>query len=262
MKIGFFDSGLGGLTILKEAINKLNAKYIYVGDILNSPYGIKSKEEVKKYTFKNIKYLIDEGCKVIVIACNTATSICINDLRNMYKDICFIGTEPAIKPAISSSDHKKVLVMATSLTLKEEKLQNLINRLDAKNETALLPMDKLVRFAEDGEKINYNLADKYIKEKFLNVNFEDFSSIVLGCTHFPLFREEFKKYIPKDIQIIDSASGVVNNMISHVNENKYLEENLDITIVLTKENKYFLSKACDILDIQNERINYKINNNL
>lgn len=258
MKIGFFDSGLGGLTILKEAISKLNAKYIYVGDILNSPYGVKSKEEVKKYIFKNIKYLVDNGCKVIVIACNTATSICINDLRQMYKDIYFIGTEPAIKPAILDNNHKKVLVMATSLTLKEEKLKNLITKLDAKNETILLPMDKLVRFAEDSEKIDYVYANKYIKEQFKNINFKDFSSIVLGCTHFPLFKEEFEKYIPKNIKIIDSANGVVNNMINHVRENLDIEDKLDISIVLTKENKYFLNKACKILDLQSGVINYKI----
>lgn len=258
MKIGFFDSGLGGLTILKEAIKKLNAKYIYVGDILNSPYGIKPKEEVKKYIFKNIKFLVDKGCKIIVIACNTATSICINDLRQMYKDVCFIGTEPAIKPAMLGNHHKKVLVMATSLTLKEEKLQNLINKLDAKNETILLPMDKLVRFAEDEKDINYISANEYIEEKFSKINFEDFSSIVLGCTHFPLFKEEFKRYIPENIRIIDSANGVVNNMINHVKENGDIEDKLDITIVLTKENKYFLNKACKILDVQSGEIKYKV----
>ena len=131
MNIGFFDSGLGGLTIFKEAIANFKANYIYLGDIKNAPYGIKSKEEVKEYIFKNIEHLITKGCKIIVIACNTATSIAVKELREKYPDICFIGTEPAVKPAILLNANKKVLVMATSLTLKEEKLQSLINRLDA-----------------------------------------------------------------------------------------------------------------------------------
>lgn len=257
MKIGFFDSGLGGLTILKVAIKRLNADYIYVGDILNSPYGIKSKEEVRKYTFKNIEYLINQGCKIIVIACNTATSICINELREKYKDICFIGTEPAVKPAFLENNHKNVLVMATSLTLKEEKLQNLIGKLDKENKAKLLSMDKLVRIAEDEKDISYDLANEYIKEKFSNLDFNEFSSIVLGCTHFPLFINEFENNVPKDIKIIDSADGVVSNMIKHVEEKEeFLKDNLNITIALTKENKYFLDKASKILNVEKEKINF------
>lgn len=259
MKIGFFDSGLGGLTIFREAISRLNAEYIYIGDIKHAPYGVKPKEEVKEYVFCNIKYLIDKGCKVIVIACNTATSICINDLREKYPDICFIGTEPAIKPAVLANNHKKVLVMATSLTLKEEKLQNLINRLDAVDNAELLPMDKLVVFAEDSEKINYEAANLYIKEKFQNIDFNNFSSIVLGCTHFPLFKNEFKNNIPGNIEIIDSANGVVNNMINHVKKIESEDErNCKITMVLTKENKHFLEKAMSILSVKKEIIEYKV----
>lgn len=259
MKIGFFDSGLGGLTIFSEAINKLNADYLYIGDVLNAPYGIKSKEEVREYTFNNIKYLIDKACKIIVIACNTATSICIKDLRNMYPDICFIGTEPAVKPAILNNNHKKVLVMATSLTLKEEKLQNLISKLNASSDSILLPMDKLVRFAEDSMEIDYINANKYIKEQFKNIDFSEFSSVVLGCTHFPLFKEQFENNIPNYIKIIDSANGVVNNMINHVKEVESVENSdMKITIVLTKDNKSFIYKAQKILNINGDKINYKV----
>lgn len=259
MNIGFFDSGLGGLTIFKEAIDKFKANYIYLGDIKNAPYGIKPKEEVKKYIFNNIEYLINNGCKIIVIACNTATSVCVKDLREKYPNICFIGTEPAIKPAILINNDKKVLVMATSLTLKEEKLQNLINELDATSNAKLLPMDKLVRYAEDKEKIDYSEADRYIKERFEKINFQEFSSIVLGCTHFPLFKNEFKHNIPYYIEVIDSANGVVNNMIKHAKEvGIKKEKNNEITIVLTKNNEYFIEKASKILNVEKEKLRCKI----
>ncbi|MDO4282098.1 MAG: glutamate racemase [Clostridia bacterium] len=259
MKIGFFDSGLGGLTIFKEAINQFRSDYIYLGDIMNAPYGIKQKEEVKKFIFNHMEYLVNKNCGIIVIACNTATSVCIKELREKYPKTCFIGTEPAVKPALLLNNHKKVLVMATSLTLKEEKLQNLIDRLDAKNNAVLLPMDKLVRFAEDYEKINYVDAEKYIKDKFSKINFDEFSSIVLGCTHFPLFRKEFEMNIPKNIEVIDSAKGVVNNMVNHAREMGIEEsDQSSINLTLTKSDSFFLEKASKILNVEKENLGYII----
>lgn len=259
MRIGFFDSGLGGLTIFKEAIKKYKAEYIYFGDIKNSPYGVKPKEEIKKYIFENVKYLVENGCKVIVIACNTATSVAILELREMYPNICFIGTEPAVKPAVLLNNNKKILVMATSLTLKEKKLHDLVKKLDAEERIVFLPMDKLVRFAEECDNINYSYAYEYIKEKFKEFDFSEFSSVVLGCTHFPLFREEFKKNLSNDIEIIDSAEGVVNNMINNalkIDSREQVENKIEI--VVTKENFNFLNKASKILETDKEKIVFKI----
>lgn len=246
MKIGFFDSGLGGLTILKKAIETYHAEYIYLADNLHAPYGIKEKQVVKNYSLKNVEYLIQRGCKIIVIACNTATSIAIQELREKYPNICFIGTEPAIKPAMNI-EHKKVLVMATSLTLQEEKLQHLIIKLDAKNDLELLPMDKLVICAEKYPYIDFDQADSYIKEQFQNFSFQDISSIVLGCTHFPIFKKEFAKYIPKETKIVDSARGVVNNMIRKALQMEEEQKKIQIEIVTTKKDPNFSIKANEIL---------------
>ena len=128
MKIGFFDSGIGGITVLNEAIKQLpNEDYIYFADTDNTPYGVKPKDEVKKYILAAIDFIYAKGVDAIVIACNTATSIAIEDLREKY-NIPILGMEPAVKPAIEKnhSTNKRVLVTATPLTLKEEKLKNLM----------------------------------------------------------------------------------------------------------------------------------------
>ena len=122
MKIGIFDSGLGGITVFKEILNQnIKADFFYLADNKNIPYGIKDKNEVKELIEKNIKYLIDIGCQIIVIACNTATALSINLLRKKYPNIIFIGTEPAVKVAADDKNKTKILVTATSITLKEEK---------------------------------------------------------------------------------------------------------------------------------------------
>lgn len=132
MKIGFFDSGVGGATIFKEAVNNIDAEYYYFADNLNMPYGVKKKEEVVKFSFDVVDKLVKKGCKIIVIACNTATSVAIKKLREKYEDIVFIGTEPAVKPAIENSNGKRVLVTATTITINGEKLQTLIEKLRSK----------------------------------------------------------------------------------------------------------------------------------
>ena len=135
-----------------------------------------------------------------------------------------------------------------------------MNALDVKNNFELLPMDKLVEFAEHGDKIDYLSANNYIKESLEKINFKEYSSIVLGCTHFPIFENEFKNNVPNYIEIIDSAKGVVNNVISHAKDMN-LENNMDIEINITKPDEYFFEKATSILDIKKEDMRCKIISN-
>lgn len=257
MKIGVYDSGLGGLTIFKEAIKNVAADYIYLGDNKNAPYGVKKKKIVKEYIFNNVEYLINQGCKIIVIACNTATSIAIKVLRQKYQDICFIGTEPAVKKAVDSNDYKKILVCGTSLTIKEEKLNNLIHDLHANEKVELLSLDKLVDFAES-EKVNFNNNTlnleviKYLKESFKDYKIEDYSYLVLGCTHFPLFKNEFKDVLGTNINIIDGSVGVVNNLKNKVlTLNKNNQNTCKIKLVITKDSKFFINKFKTITCVNN-----------
>ncbi len=216
--IGIFDSGIGGLTVLKKIIEILpNERYIYYADTENVPYGIKPKEEVKKYIKDAIKFLISKETKAIVIACNTATSIAINDLRVMY-DIPIIGIEPAVKPAIEKRNGKKVLIMATPITIKEEKLQNLIKNLEVSEYVDLIDMPKLVEFAEKME-FESNDVEKYIKTRLQGYDLNEYSTLVLGCTHFPLFKKTLSKIFSNKIQMIDGSLGVANRLKNILEKN-------------------------------------------
>lgn len=225
MPIGVFDSGIGGLTVLKRIIEILpNEKYIYYADTNNVPYGTKPKEEVKKYITQAVEFLISKNVKAIVIACNTATSIAVKDLRNKY-NIPIIGIEPAVKPAVENRGDKRVLIMATPTTIKEEKLKNLIEELEAIQYVDLVAMPKLVEFAEKGD-FNSEEVKEYIKEQLEQINLNEYSKLVLGCTHFPFFKETLYKVFPDNIQIIDGSLGVANRLKNVLEENNSLGSNL------------------------------------
>ena len=256
MKIGFFDSGIGGTTVLRETLSKICADYIYLGDIKNAPYGIKDVEEVKKYVFSSVDVLIKKGCKIIVVACNTATSVAIEELREKYNNVCIIGTEPAVKVAADSNNFSKALICSTSLTKKQEKLKNLIKNLNVVDRVDIVALDKLVTFAE-GEKVEDKIIIDYLKESLRDYELEKYSHVVLGCTHFPLFIEYFKKVLPENISVIDGSIGITNNVKRHI---KLINENLEfeykngkssnVELIITKENKNFKNKFVKILGIK------------
>lgn len=270
MKIGFFDSGLGGLTVLKEAINneKLSEEIYYLADTKNTPYGTKDEKFVYNAIMDNIDYLVSIGCNPIVIACNTATSLCIKDLREKYKNIVFIGTEPAVKVAADAKMNKKILVLATSITVKQEKLLNLIDELNIKDEVILRPADELVKFAED---INFNCLvsqeNEYIKSILSDYDLSEFSHIVLGCTHFPLFKQNFKDVIDElypnlEIEVIDGAKGISINLIKNINKitnrNEYIPSDKKITIITTSHKESFNIRAKQILEMSDKEVDYKL----
>lgn len=213
MKIGFFDSGVGGITVLNEALKILpNEDYIYYADTLNVPYGQKSKDEVKKYIFEAVEFLIQQEVKAIVIACNTATSVAIKDLRSKY-NIPIIGMEPAVKPAVEKNKcaSKRILVTATALTLKEEKLQKLITKLDNEHIVDLLSLPGLVQFSERFE-FNEQIILPYLQQQLPQFNLINYETIVLGCTHFSFFKDIFRKITPPNTNIIDGNIGTVENL--------------------------------------------------
>ena len=209
--IGIFDSGIGGLTVLKKIIQVLpNEKYIYYADIDNVPYGTKPKEDVKKYIKDAIDFFISKNVKAIVIACNTATSIAVKELRETYT-IPIVGIEPAAKPAVENRREKRVLIMATPTTIREEKLKYLLRRLEAEEYVDLVAMPRLVEFAENGD-FKSNEVEQYIVEQLRDYKLEEYSELVLGCTHFPFFKQILSKIFPKDTQIIDGSLGVANRL--------------------------------------------------
>jgi len=206
--IGFLDSGFGGITVLSEALRQLpNENYIYYADNEHVPYGTKSKEEVHNYVFKAVEFLIGKGIKALVIACNTATSIAVKDLRNKYT-FPIIGMEPAVKPAVENGNGKRVLVLATPLTLKEEKFQNLVRKVDHEHVVDYLAFPELVELAEnmifDRERVI-----PVIKGKLAGYDLQNYKTFVLGCTHFPIYKNIFKHILPDHIDVIDGSKGTV-----------------------------------------------------
>jgi len=250
MKIGFFDTGLGGVTILRQVYNEINAEYIYMADTKNAPYGIKEIDYVRELTENCVKELISRGCEIIVIACNTATSAAISYLRNKYPNIIFVGAEPAIKPALEVADTKKIILTATSLTLKGERLKRLLQELNAEYKVTLLALDKLVEYSDFNDTIEYDLAYKYLKDKFSELNLEDYSGIVLGCTHFPIFKNEIRKILPQNVEIFDSEKGITNNLKKIISTKfpNYGNINKTVELMQTSYSKQFENKFFDMLE--------------
>ena len=256
MKIGFYDSGLGGIKTLKDIIDMgLKEEVYFLADEKNKPYGTKEPEDVKKIAIENVQKLVDLGCKIVVVACNTATSVAIQDLRQKFENIEIIGTEPAVKLAIKEHSSKKILVIATTITVNGEKLHKLINSLDAEENIDLLATDKLVKLIEDENFTNnQKKVNEYIYEFLKPYNLAEYSHIVLGCTHFPIVKENIQRIVKDyNIKVIDGNEGIGRNLISRINAinsgNILCEDSQDfsIKIINTEPSKDFEKRAKEIL---------------
>lgn len=213
MCIGIFDSGIGGLALLHQAIVMMpHEKFIFYADTDHVPYGTKSSGQVVSYVDKVMEFMISQGCKAVVIACNTATAVAAQQMRAKYAQIPIIGIEPAVKPAVAESEGKRVLVIATPLTVHEKKLQSLVERVDDAHLVDLLGLPGLVGFAERGEFVSDAVTD-YLKEQFAPYNLENYGELVLGCTHFNYFKDTLTKLMPSNVRIIDGNLGTVRQLI-------------------------------------------------
>ena len=203
-----FDSGVGGRSILQELVKVLpHEKFIYHGDYENAPYGEKSKEEIIDLTLKAIEPFIQQGVKAVVIACNTATSAAAATLRKKYS-LPIIGVEPAVKQAVQDSANRKILVMATTATLKLEKFQQLKKTLNSTAEIISLPCPGLVELIEKGDLDNPEISD-YLQK--ILAPYQDIDAVVLGCTHYPLIKGQIQKVLPQ-AKIYDSAAGTAREL--------------------------------------------------
>lgn len=214
MKVGIFDSGMGGLSVLYEAMKQLpNADYIYYGDSKNAPYGIKTKEEVIDLSVAICQQFIEDNVDVIVVACNTATSAAIAVLREYYA-IPIIGIEPALKPAVEHNSGEGIAVMATPMTLKEKKFNALMDHVAAEHQVYKVPAPKIVELVESN-KIDTDELYKVIEDYFMSIR-HSIESVVLGCTHFIFVKEHIQKILGSKIQLFDGNSGTVKQLIHKV----------------------------------------------
>ena len=205
--IAVLDSGVGGISVLRELVRQMpNENFLYFGDSKNAPYGEKSPEEVLDLTRENLKALLARGIKAIVLACNTATGAAAKSLRAEYPDLILVGIEPAIKPASLLGDRPRVLVMATPLTLKQEKFCALMARFSDASQILPLPCAGLVELIEDGKLCGEEL-DRYLENLFLPHRGEKIDAVVLGCTHYPHVKDEIAKHLPHNAVILDGSEG-------------------------------------------------------
>lgn len=205
--IGIFDSGVGGTSIWKELHSKLPYEHtIYLADSKHAPYGTKSQVEIIELSIKNTELLIEKGCKIVVVACNTATTNAIQTLRKNY-DIPFIGIEPAIKPAALNTETKAIGILATKGTLSSElfhQTTNLyshgINVIEQEGE-GIVPLIESGKLDSDEMKV---LLNAYMQPMIkANVDY-----LVLGCTHYPYLIPQLLNILPKHVKIIDSGEAV------------------------------------------------------
>lgn len=211
--IGFFDSGVGGISVLKEAIKVLpNENFIYFGDSANAPYGVRSVDEVKKLTFNAVEFLIKKNVKAIVIACNTATSAAIIDLRDKYETLMpVIGIEPALKPAVELNRKGKIIIMATPMTLSESKFKNLMDNYADVSDILPLPCPGLVELIESGN-TDGDEVKAYLNKRIKTYEKEGIAAIVLGCTHYPFIKESLKLVLNSSVPIIDGSIGTARQL--------------------------------------------------
>lgn len=216
MRIAFFDSGVGGLTVLAAARQlEPDHEYIYYADSEHAPYGEKSAAAVRKRVVECTDFLISQGIDALVIACNTATAVCIEELRQRYS-VPVIGMEPALKPALEGSAKGRVLVLATSLTLQEGKLESLLQKLDSHSRVDRQSMDKLVELAE----LNYfdsPVVDEYLQNQLSSYKSTHYDAVVLGCTHFIYFKEAISRFFDGQVRVIDGNGGTVRHLFSQLN---------------------------------------------
>lgn len=237
--IAVIDSGVGGISVLKELIRLMpNENYIYFGDNENAPYGNKTAEEVRSLMFSNVSMLIKEGAKAIVIACNTATAASATALREKYPNIPVIGIEPAIKPSAKYKEHSNVLVMATTLTLKQEKFEELLERFSSYVNIMTLACPGLMEFIENGV-TKGNELEEFLEKLFSDVKGIKFDSVVLGCTHYPHIKETIKKVLGNDIMVFDGGEGTARETKRRLDDlgliNKSKEKGIIKIICSSKE---------------------------
>lgn len=230
--IGIIDSGIGGVTIFREILKSIpKGHFIYYSDSINNPYGDKSKKEILDILDNVVIKLIDMGCTIIVIACNTASSIGVSYLREKYRKILFIATEPAYKMVHDYNPQGKTLVMATRGTIESEKFLELYHKYDNHN-TILLSCIGLAELIENNQDVR-----KYLNE--LLGKYKNIDNVVLGCTHYPLIKSEIKKVLG-DVTFYDGSKGVTKELLRVLKmyNIKYEYDELKIKFIDSSQNEF------------------------
>lgn len=237
--ICFFDSGIGGSTILKEVIKKLpNENYVYYADSKNNPYGNKTHDELFEIVSYAVDNLLKYDPKLIVCACNTATEVVLNDIRKKYKDITFVGTEPAVKVVYDHYKDKKTVILTTKGTGESKRFKELFNNYKTKN--CVLVEAPLLASLIENNKDTYSYLNDLLKD------YKGYEVVVLGCTHFPLAKNTITKVLG-NVTFVDGSHGIANRVYNLLSNDNNLNKNNKGSMHIIAPNKNTENKIMPII---------------
>ena len=221
--IGVFDSGVGGISVLRQLRMLMpGERFLYYGDSANAPYGKRSAAQVQQLTLAAAEKMMAYGLKALVVACNTATSVAIRTLREKYPELIVIGIEPAVKPAVDQFPGGRIGVMATEVTLREEKFDTLLGRFRENCSITKIPMPGLVQLVEAG-KTDSPEMDALLKE-LLAPHIGKLDAVVLGCTHYPLAAKAISRVLGEKVVLLDGGDGTARETRRRLAAADLLEE--------------------------------------
>lgn len=204
--IGMFDSGIGGLTVVKQLIEQLpNEQIVYFGDTARVPYGSKTKETITKYSAQIIKFLMTKDVKAVIIACNTASSNSLDTMKEQFTYVPILGVvEPGVAMAVNTTKNNKIGIIGTESTIRSGAYKNLINKLNPNIEVYQQACPLFVPLVEEGW-INNEITELTIKEYLKDILKKDIDTLVLGCTHYPLLIDCIQKIVGDKIKLVNPA---------------------------------------------------------
>ena len=246
--IAVFDSGLGGISVLRHLRRLMPGEhYLYFGDSANAPYGSRSTQEVRSLTLAAAERLTGKGIKALVIACNTATAAAVRDVRAKYPDLIVIGIEPALKLAADHYPGGRIGVMATEVTLREEKFDTLLHRFDENCTIAKIPAPGLVQLIEAGK--TDSPETEALLRTILGPYVGKLDALVLGCTHYPFAAKAISRILGEQVVLLDGGEGTARETRRRLREAKLLREETEgsVTMESSEPDSHMVCLAAELL---------------
>lgn len=250
--IAVFDSGLGGLSVLRELRRQMPSEhFLYFGDSCHAPYGSRPTEEIRALTFRAAEQLFAQGAKALVVACNTATAAAIDELRAAYPEKIVIGIEPALKLAVERHPHGRIAVMATEATLREQKFALLLERYAADCCILKCPCADLVAFVERGE-LSGPALEAGLRRDLRQCLERPVDAVVLGCTHYPFLRRAITRVLGECTELLDGAEGTARETLRRLEERGLLcsTGTGSVTITNSLGTEEILERSCFLLETE------------
>lgn len=232
MKIGVFDSGLGGITILKELFNELPLyNYIYLGDNARVPYGNRSPEIIYEFTRQAVDFLFKKDCQLVIIACNTSTTTSLRKIQHeylpkFYPDRRVLGVVKPVVEEMAEKKYKKIGVIGTKATVNSGAFVREINKILPQSQVFQQACPLLVPFIEDGSK-NKKILDLILREYLEDLRSKDINSLILACTHYELLKNEIQTVVGNKVAVLSEGRIVAKKLKEYLNNHKEIEKKLE-----------------------------------